>query len=111
MSWIHASWGKFRNWQRTLPEAERLARPQLVGARALWEALQSAGGGDAPEADEQLREDVAELVVTMTDDGKSGARTFASWLRENRGRLSKPVLRAVAESAQTTDKVSVSLTR
>ena len=106
-AWLRASWGKFKCAQRTLPAGQQLTRSQLSAAWDLWAFLKRETRGDAAEfagsAASYMREREGD------DDALIGCRVFASWLARNRDKLEAGQVRSVAETAHTTDKVSVQL--
>lgn len=102
---VHAAWGKFRGFQRTLPADEQLSRADLGVAWGLWKILTS------PLEDEAAREAARAYTEAQDEAGQLACRAFALWLQENQERLASLQERAVAESAHMTDHVSAQLIR
>jgi len=101
-AWLKATWGKFRNHERGLPQ--RLDRETLAGARAMFDYM--AGGGP-PE-----QEKVAGFLGGLTEAQRAGAGLFAEWIKANAEALKRAAIAAAAgDGAHTTDDVFVQLLR
>ena len=116
--WLQVAWGKFRSWQRVCPEVSRLTPDQLRAAWLVWDGMRQAVvlGQDGQRERTELQADeiaarTVELVKAMPAALRRGPSIFSQWLVENRDALSRPVVRAVAESAHARDKVSAQLIR
>jgi hypothetical protein len=116
--WLQIAWGKFRSWQRVCPEVSRLSPGQLRAAWLVWDGMRQAIvlGQDGQHLRTELQADefaaqTVELVKAMPVALRRGPAVFSHWLVENREVLSRPVVRAVAESAHARDKVSAQLIR
>lgn len=113
--WLDVAFGKFKCWQRTLPEGDRLTREQLHHAWRVWDLMRkcesAAASGDDTWADE-LHAMVLRMTAVLKPEQAQGPRVFSRWLVENRPSLERALkLRAVAEKAHTSDTVSAELTR
>ncbi|HEU02479.1 hypothetical protein LCGC14_0273650 [marine sediment metagenome] len=112
--WLDVAWGKFRGAQRACHESERLTKPQMRAAWKVWDLMrkteEAAFSGEEGWAD-KLHAQTVELASSMDPDLRTGPRTLALWLVENRDRLAQSMLRTVGESAHTRDSVSAKLTR
>lgn len=100
---LKVAWGKFRNHQRTLPEPGRLTRPQLRGAWAVWDRINSEQGNPADV--------VLAAAQGCTPDELAGANAFARWVTANLSRLKATVHRVSDNKAHTTDGATAMLIR
>lgn len=112
--WLAIAWGKFRGWQRVCAAPQRLDRAQLRAAWQVWDLMrktkQAADQGEDEWA-ELIHAQTVQLTKEMPAKLRRGPAIFSHWLVENKARLSRPVERAVAERAHTTDRVSAQLIR
>lgn len=113
-TWLDVAWGKFKGWQRTLPEGKRLTREQLKHAWRVWDLMRqcegAAANGDEGWADE-LHAMVLKMTGALSPEQAQGPRVFSHWLVDQRQRLAATVQRSVAEKAHTADHVSAELLR
>ncbi len=100
---LEISWGKFRNQQRTLPEDERLTRPQMQGAWAFWRYATTHPGDPEKIA--------IEAAQGMLPEEIKGMRAFGRWITQNYARLAATVHVQAAGGAQTTDGATAQLVR
>lgn len=114
-AWLDASWGKFRAQQRALAETDpaKLAPRQLGAAWEVWNLMR--GTASAAVLDDgwaaRLHAQTVELTGAMPVELRRGPGIFCIWLCQNGPALAKPIARAVAESAQTTDRATARLIR
>ena len=104
-AWLKATWGKFRNQQRSSPSG--LSRPGMAGAWEMWRYMVSSsaeGNGADPER-------VRSFLAGLGEEQRAGAQTFAGWIKANATELQQAASRGAGDGAHTTDGVEVQLLR
>ena len=105
-AWLESTWGKFRNYERTT--TQRLDRPALQGAHAMWAFMVESRSPDGPPA----AAEVERFLAGLTDAQRGGAGAFAVWIKENAEALKLATLNANSgDGAHTTDAVFAQIIR
>ena len=112
MSWLDAAWGKFKAFQRTLSEADRLNQDQMRAAWLVWDTMRKADASDSEAWADDLRRLTIDRVMGMNKSQRSGAKVFAAWVKTNREQLqAQATRRVVTDKGQMTDAVSAEIIR
>ena len=94
------AWGKFRNWERA--QTRRLARQDLQGASAAFEALKRLEG-------KPTKAELLGILELLPGPQQAGGKLFYAWLAKNREDLGRVQVAGINESASSEDSIQVQL--